>query len=336
MGVSSADDAILLRSYALEGDARAFAELVQRYAGLVYATARRITGSADAAEDVAQDCFLRLAQRSAAISGSVAAWLHRTSVNRSLEIIRSERARKQREANASPRDPADTDDSTELIARVDQALAALPDDLRTVVTEHFLCGKTQVELAAAMGVNQSTVSRRIDHGIERLRQRLHDDGCVALPLALPLLLHNSFAAAVAPASVCSALTKIGLSGVGRAAGAKAGTSVALRIAVGLFASATVTAAALAIHSYMAPSPARQPAAAAASGDGEVDVKFAQVPAPAQRTLLAVSGRAKIDTVDKETRQGKVVYSIDTTINGKTWEIRVAEDGTLVSKQPGTE
>src|SRR6188474_374355 len=95
------DDAALLRTYAARGDAAAFAELVRRYADLVYATARRVTGSSAAAEDVAQDCFLALAMHSAKIRGSVAAWLHRTTLNRSLELLRSERARKQREIAAA-------------------------------------------------------------------------------------------------------------------------------------------------------------------------------------------------------------------------------------------
>src|SRR5438552_14218856 len=125
-----ADDAMLLRSYAADGNAAAFAELVRRYADMVYATARRVTGSATAAEDVAQDCFLRLAQCSAAITGSLAAWLHRTSLNRSLEVVRAEGARRRREVavGTSPRN--EHDESRELIARVDEALAGLPDDLR--------------------------------------------------------------------------------------------------------------------------------------------------------------------------------------------------------------
>ena len=220
------DDAVLLRSYALEGDARAFAELVQRYAGLVYATARRITGSADAAEDVSQDCFFRLAQKSAAISGSVAAWLHRTSVNRSLEIIRAERSRRRREAAAATPGLANPDDATELISRVDEALAALPEELRVVLTEHFLCARSQVELAAALGVNQSTISRRIDQGVRELRAKLDRDGWTIAPLALPLLLQQSFTTTSAPATVCGALTKIGLSGVGGGAGAAVKASAA--------------------------------------------------------------------------------------------------------------
>src|SRR5438132_5557112 len=134
------DDAMLLRSYAADGDAAAFAELVRRYADMVYATARRVTGSATAAEDVAQDCFLRLAQYSASITGSLAAWLHRTSLNRSLEVVRSERARRRREGAAISEKSDEHDESRELIARVDEALAALPEELRFVVTEHCLCG----------------------------------------------------------------------------------------------------------------------------------------------------------------------------------------------------
>src|SRR5437016_5185574 len=84
-GRTVVDDAALLRQYARGGDAAAFAELVRRYADMVYATARRVTGSDDDALDVSQDCFLRLARGSAAITGSLAAWLHRTSLNRARE-----------------------------------------------------------------------------------------------------------------------------------------------------------------------------------------------------------------------------------------------------------
>src|SRR5687768_9030300 len=163
-----AEDAVLLRTYAARGDAAAFAELVRRYADLVYATARRGTGSSTAAEDVAQDCFLALATHSAAIRGSVAAWLHRASLSRSREIRRSERARKQREAaavaaaaaaaaaTAGAGESAAAGESAQLIAHVDEAIAALPDELRVAITEHFLCGRSQVEVAATLGVNQST------------------------------------------------------------------------------------------------------------------------------------------------------------------------------------
>jgi RNA polymerase sigma factor (sigma-70 family) len=261
---SSLADDMLLRAYAARGDAGAFAELVRRYAGMVYATARRVTGNPAVAEDVSQDCFLRLAQKSAAVSGSVAAWLHRTCVNRSLEVIRAERARKQREAAAVK--PA-ADDAGELIASVDEALTTLPDDLRVILTEHFLCNRTQMELAAMMGVSQSTVSRRIDDGVERVRSKLREDGWAA-PIAIPILLHEAARqAATAPAALSGALTKIGLSGIGAgvATGKAAGAAVAndavaamlakIAVVIGLLLS--ITAGGLLIRSYFLPPPFRQ-------------------------------------------------------------------------------
>jgi hypothetical protein len=64
---------------------------------------------------------------------------------------------------------------------------------------------------------------------------------------------------------------------------------------------------------------------------EVKMKFADVPAPVQKTLTDAAGGAKIDSVDKETDKGQVVYETDVKIGGKTYEIRVAPDGKLISK-----
>ena len=270
------DDAALLRTYAARGDAAAFAELVRRYADLVYATARRVTGSSAAAEDVAQDCFLSLALHAAKIRGSVASWLHRTTLNRSQEILRSERARKHREAAAAAAMVASaaaacaattesTSDSAQLIAHVDEAIASLPDDLRVAVTEHFLCGRSQVELAAEVGVNQSTISRRIDAGLQRLRERLSARGVTAVAMAaLPMLLTDlargggafgEAALAVAPGTVRAALTKIGLAGI-RGSGAAGGVGPLAKAAAALLLLIAAAGGLVALAVWQAPPSAR--------------------------------------------------------------------------------
>jgi RNA polymerase sigma-70 factor (ECF subfamily) len=271
------DDAALLRTYAARGDAAAFAELVRRYADLVYATARRVTGSSAAAEDVAQDCFLSLATHSSGIRGSVAAWLHRATLNRSLEILRSENARKQREVAAAAAtaaiaaEGAGRSESAQLIAQVDVAIAALPDELRTAITEHFLCGRSQVELAAAMGVNQSTISRRIDTGLKRLREQLSARGVTGVAmLALPLFFSDMLsgdAAVAAPGTVRVALTKIGLAGV-RGSSAAGSMSALTKAAAALLLLSVSIAGIISLAWWQVPSrPTRQvvvPATAAAT------------------------------------------------------------------------
>ena len=42
--------------------------------------------------------------------------------------------------------------------------------------------------------------------------------------------------------------------------------------------------------------------------------------------------ATIATVDKESDEGKTIYEADVDIKGKNYEIKVAEDGTLISKK----
>jgi hypothetical protein len=65
---------------------------------------------------------------------------------------------------------------------------------------------------------------------------------------------------------------------------------------------------------------------------EQKVEFKAVPEAVQATLTAEAGGAAIATVDKEEDDGKVIYEADVVIKGKNYEIKVAADGTLISKK----
>jgi len=65
---------------------------------------------------------------------------------------------------------------------------------------------------------------------------------------------------------------------------------------------------------------------------EQKVEFKSVPQAVQATLTAESGGAAITTVDKEEDDGKEIYEADVMIKGKNYEIKVAADGTLISKK----
>jgi hypothetical protein len=70
--MSTADHTLLDR-WNRTRDADAFAELVTRYAGLVYGTCRRVLRDEREAEDVSQECFVKLAQTAAATIRAVRA-----------------------------------------------------------------------------------------------------------------------------------------------------------------------------------------------------------------------------------------------------------------------
>ena len=64
---------------------------------------------------------------------------------------------------------------------------------------------------------------------------------------------------------------------------------------------------------------------------EVEVKLADCPEAVQATLKREANGEDIEVVDKETKDGKAIYEVDVKIDGKNYEIRVAEDGILISK-----
>src|SRR3954471_20516531 len=92
------DDATLLRSYAESRSEEAFAELVRRHLGLVYAVAcRRLGGQTHSAEDVTQRVFTDLARKAAYISSpSLAGWLHVSARHEASEYLRTEARRHAR------------------------------------------------------------------------------------------------------------------------------------------------------------------------------------------------------------------------------------------------
>ena len=82
------DDAELLRRYAEEKSEAAFAEFVQRHAGLVYASAlRRLGGDSHAASDVVQKVFISVARHADKLTRSerLTSWLFRGNPQRGIK-----------------------------------------------------------------------------------------------------------------------------------------------------------------------------------------------------------------------------------------------------------
>ena len=94
------DDAELLRRYVDERSEPAFAELVQRKAGLVYSAAlRQVNGDAHLAQDVAQAVFTDLARKAGSLARreSLTGWLYTSAHFAAAKTIRTETRRRDRE-----------------------------------------------------------------------------------------------------------------------------------------------------------------------------------------------------------------------------------------------
>jgi RNA polymerase sigma factor (sigma-70 family) len=235
-----AADGDLVLAYSRHGDAEAFAELVRRYAGLVYATALRVTQSDADAQDVSQECFLTLAaeaRRGRWSVKSVPGWLHALARSRATDALRRASARRRHELHTPALVQRPSMGEWERIQpHIDAAIAELPDELRILVTRHYLCGVSQGELASTTGLSQPTVSRRLAEAVEQLRQSLGHSG-VSLSVAVLADQLASHGLSPVPASLTAALGKMAIAGFGATA---MGTAAKLAVAAVLVAALAAT------------------------------------------------------------------------------------------------
>src|SRR3954466_7840544 len=182
-----ATDFALLDRFATSGDEEAFAEIVRRYAGIVYATSYRVTQDRGRAEDVAQEVFFRLLRKPQSVSQSLGGWLHQCATRLALDDVRSESARRKREANRRielPDDDTQATTWTEISPHVDEALAKLPEEFRTLLVSHFLQGKSQNAIAIETRPRPAPSSRRMRDAGTALRAELRRKGVVVAPALL--------------------------------------------------------------------------------------------------------------------------------------------------------
>ena len=163
-----------------EGDAGAFAVLYDRHSRAAYSRAHRMTGESGAAEDLAQDAFLK-AWRSAgtyrAHRGSVRTWLLSVVHNRGIDRLRSEassrRTREEAEAQAPRSQPSEAFAqawSNHRRGRVLEALQDIPREQREALALVHLSGLTHAETSERLSLPLGTVKGRVWLGLEKLRE----------------------------------------------------------------------------------------------------------------------------------------------------------------------
>lgn len=176
-----ADQAALARI--VRGDQRAFAELYDRHARLVYSLALRLLQDRADAEDIVQEVFAQVwaqAARYEASRGAVAAWMLILTRSRAIDKLRAKRVRPEAAADASAAesvaDLAASQDlellSAEQVMRLQRAIKELPDAQRTALELAYYEGLTHVEVASRLNEPLGTVKTRIRQAVMKLREAL--------------------------------------------------------------------------------------------------------------------------------------------------------------------
>lgn len=188
------DDWELLRLYA-EGSEGAFADLLRRHVDPVYSAALRRIGDPQIAQDITQRVFCLLARKASSLprTGSLIGWLHRTTCHLASETLRSDRRRRDREAEAARLNVTTTESATEdvwqrVAPQLDEALLELPETDRLAVLLRFFQRLPLRDVGERLGVSEAAAKMRVGRAVMKLRQGLGARGITLTALALVWLL----------------------------------------------------------------------------------------------------------------------------------------------------
>jgi RNA polymerase sigma factor (sigma-70 family) len=187
--------------------------LVQRYSGMVFSACKRVLEDSVLAEDVTQECFIELMRSRKRIRASLGGWLHTMATHRSIDRIKGDARRRDGEASFAEGQPTSLEsdvETSEVLAHVDKAIAALPEKFRLVVVARFLDGQAHTSIASDLGVAEATVRYRVSQGVQQIRQDLKGRGIAVGAAALTAALATT--AEAAPAALTADLRKLALSG----------------------------------------------------------------------------------------------------------------------------
>ena len=168
---------------AQKGDLNAFNELVTRHERAVFSVCMRLLRDVSAAEDAAQDTFIRAWSAIDSFRGGlVRPWLLRIVVNETRNLQRGRSRRSDRElrvvreeARLAPGpDPAEVAVGEERRTALLGAIRALPEELRLVITCRYLLELSETETAESLDIPTGTVKSRLHRGLARLREGLPD------------------------------------------------------------------------------------------------------------------------------------------------------------------
>jgi RNA polymerase sigma-70 factor (ECF subfamily) len=181
------------------GDPRAFEELVARHERRAFATAQRITGNREDAEDVVQESFHKAFRHLATFQEKArfSSWLTRIVMNEAYMLLR----RRPRMMEVLPQSPEETEyapdpfvdrspspeescwrsERKELLTK---AVNRLRPTIREAILARDLEERSVEETAHLLGTSPGAVKARLFHARRMLRRRLNPELLHGLPPAL--------------------------------------------------------------------------------------------------------------------------------------------------------
>ncbi|WP_155987787.1 RNA polymerase sigma factor SigW [Gorillibacterium massiliense] len=182
------DREIRLAVLARGGDRRAFEEIVDLYKDKMYHLAYRMLGSANEAEDIAQETFLRVYTNLHRYDENqkFSTWIYRIATNLCIDKLRKRKAVYSLDAEMPDGEGSDwysmlpgnepTPENelllTETQENIRNAIDTLPEKYKSVVVLRYIQDMSLQEIGDVLDMPVTTVKTRVHRGREFLRKKL--------------------------------------------------------------------------------------------------------------------------------------------------------------------
>ncbi len=187
--MSERDADLLLVERVREGDQRAFGLLVEKYRRKIVRLLSRMVRDTDEVEDIAQETFIKAYRALPQFRGDAAfyTWLYRIAVNTAKNYLAARKRGMQTVSDSAGGDEDGFDEryagsdiatpdaelQTKQIAyAVNEAVEALPEELRRAITLREIEGMSYEDISSAMDCPIGTVRSRIFRAREAIATKL--------------------------------------------------------------------------------------------------------------------------------------------------------------------
>ncbi len=163
------------------GNHAAFRALVESHMNQAYALAYRFFNDHHAAEEVAQEAFVKAFESLGSFREDAAfmTWLHRIITNIALNRLKAAKRRREeplelhahRLLAGEGREMGDA--AFDLQAHIERALHELPSVQRAVVILRHMNGLSTIEVGKILNCSEGTVKTHLFRGLVKMRQKLN-------------------------------------------------------------------------------------------------------------------------------------------------------------------
>ncbi len=174
----------------LSGDVAAYAMLVSKHKNLVFSIALKILNNREDAEEVAQDCFLKVFQalKTFERKSKFSTWLYRIVYNaaisktrkKKLDLVPMDNYVIHNYTEDDVRSGMDEIEPEEQKKMIERAMERLSDDDNLLINLFYKGENSIEEISNITGLSMSNVKVRL----HRIRKKLHDELAVMMDRAI--------------------------------------------------------------------------------------------------------------------------------------------------------